>query len=213
MRPRIQLALDTTDLAVALDAAVELREYVNIIEAGTHLLLAEGLRVVALLRALFPEKIILADTKIIDSGDVLAAAACAAGADIITVVGAASTSTIEKTAAAARAAGKQVLLDHLADKWDTPEILKKSMLEVDYVGLHLPKDLQSSSSMDASDLSSVLALFTKPVFLAGGIEPALVSTMVGLPVAGFIVGKYLLHGPQRVEKASALKNIVDQWEK
>lgn len=213
MRPRIQLALDTTDLAVALDAAVELREYIDIIEAGTHLLLAEGLRCVTLLRALFPEKIILADTKIIDSGDVLAAAACAAGADIITVVGAASVSTIEKTAAATRAAGKQVLLDHLADKWDTPEILKKSMLDVDYVGLHLPKDLQDSSSMDASVLSSALTLFTKPVFLAGGIEPALVSTMVGLPVAGFVVGKYLLQGPQRVEKARALKNIVDQWEK
>jgi 3-hexulose-6-phosphate synthase len=86
MKPKIQLALDTSDLGFALKTAWELQEYVDIIEAGTHLLLAEGLRCVRLLKDLIPEKVVLADTKIIDSGDVLAEAACSAGADVITVV-------------------------------------------------------------------------------------------------------------------------------
>ena len=50
MKPKIQLALDTTDLGFALKAAWELQEYVDIIEAGTHLLLAEGLRCVIYLK-------------------------------------------------------------------------------------------------------------------------------------------------------------------
>jgi 3-keto-L-gulonate-6-phosphate decarboxylase len=212
IKPKIQLALDTTDLDCALQAAWELHDYVDIIEAGTHLLLAEGLRCVSLLRKLFPEKILLADTKIIDSGDVLTAAACAAGADVVTVVGAASQPTILKAADTAHAAGKQVLLDHLSKDWNTPDILAKSMLDVDGIGLHLPKDLQDSSRLDFDTLRKALLNFSTPTYLAGGVEPDLVRKMVGLPIGGFVVGNYLLKGPNRVEKARELKNIIDQWD-
>ncbi len=212
MKPKIQLALDTTDLGYALQVAWELHDYVDIIEAGTHLLLAEGLRCVSLLHQLFPEKILLADTKIIDSGDVLTATACAAGADVITVVGAASQTTILKAAGATHAAGKQVLLDHLSTDWITPDILSKSALDVDCIGLHLPKDIQNSSALSADILRKALVNFSKPTFLAGGVELDLVRKMVGLPIGGFVVGKYLLKGPNRVEKARELKNIIDQWD-
>jgi 3-keto-L-gulonate-6-phosphate decarboxylase len=210
-KPKIQLALDTSDLGFALQAAWELRDYVDIIEAGTPLLLEEGLRCVSLLRTLFPDKILLVDSKIIDGGDVLAAASCAAGADVITVVGAASQSTILKAAVAAHAAGKQVLLDHFSTDWNTPDILAKSMLYVDCIGLHLPKDLQDSSVLDADTLRKLLVNFSKPIYLADGVEPGLIRKMVGLPIGGFVVGKFLLQGPDRVEKARELKNIIDQW--
>jgi 3-hexulose-6-phosphate synthase len=211
MRPKIQLALDTTDLGFALKAAWELQDYVDIIEAGTHLLLAEGLQCVSLLHKLFPEKTILADTKIIDSGDALAAAACSAGAGVITVVGAASQSTIMKAVEAAHAAGKRVLLDHLSTDWDSPDFLTKSILDVDSIGLHLPKDLQDSTSLDTEILQKTLDNFSKPIFLAGGVEPELVRKMIGLPIEGFVVGKYLLEGSNRVEKARKLKNLISQW--
>jgi 3-keto-L-gulonate-6-phosphate decarboxylase len=212
MKPKIQLALDTTDLDYALQAAWELHDYVDILEAGTHLLLAEGLRCVSLLRKLFPEMILLADTKIIDSGDVLAGIACTAGADVITVVGAASQSTILKAAAAAHKAGKQVLLDHLSNDWSTPDILIKSALDVDSIGLHLPKDLQESSELDADSLRKALVNLSKPIYLAGGVKPDLIRKMSGLPIEGFVVGNYLLKGPNRVEKALELKNIIDDWD-
>ena len=211
MKPKIQLALDTTDLSFALKAAWELHEYVDIIEAGTHLLLVEGLRCVRLLKDLFPEKVLLADTKIIDSGDVLAEAACSAGADVITVVSAASQPTILKAASASHSTGKKVLLDHLSSEWDPPDFHAKAALDVDYVGLHLPKDLQDSTLLDINTLRKTLKNFTKPIFLAGGLEPELVRKMIGLPIAGFVIGKYLLEGSNRIEKASELKNLINQW--
>lgn len=211
MKPKIQLALDTNDMSFALKTAWELQCYVDIIEVGTHLLLAEGLRCVNLLKNLFPEKTLLADTKIIDSGDVLAAAACAAGADIVTVVGAASQTTIQKAVDAAHAAGKQVLLDHLSTEWLTPDIQLKSGLDVDCIGLHLPKDLQDSFSIDTHLLLEALNNLSKPVYLAGGIDAGLVEKMIGLPIEGFVFGKYLLAGPNRAGKARELIKVIDQW--
>ena len=159
MKPKIQLALDTSDLGFALRTAWELQEYVDIIEAGTHLLLMEGLRSVRLIKELFPEKVVLADTKIIDGGDVLAKAACSAGADVVTVVSAASQTTILKAINAAHSAGKKVLLDHLSTDWDSPDFLDKAALDVDYIGLHLPKDLQDSTKLDAEILQRHLIIF------------------------------------------------------
>jgi len=211
MKPKIQLALDTTDLGFALKIAWELQEYVDIIEAGTHLLLVEGLRCVRLLKNLFPEKVVLADTKIIDSGDVLAEAACSAGADVITVVSAASQATILKAASAAHSAGKKVLLDHLSTEWDLPDILAKAELAVDYVGLHLPKDLQDSNKLNAEILRKALKNISKPIFLAGGVERELIKKMTGLPIEGFVIGKYLLEGTNRIGKARELKDLMNQW--
>jgi 3-keto-L-gulonate-6-phosphate decarboxylase len=211
MKPKIQLALDTSDLGFALKAAWELHECVEIIEAGTHLLLAEGLRCVRLLKDLFPEKVVLADTKIIDGGDMLAKDACSSGADVITVVSAASQPTILKAASAAHLAGRKVLLDHLSTEWDSLDILTKAALDVDYVGLHLPKDLQDSTKLEANVLGKAINNFTKPIYLAGGVEPELVRKMIGLPIEGFVIGNYLLEGSNRTEKARALKNLVNQW--
>ena len=211
MKPKIQLALDTSDLAFALNTAWELQEYVDIIEAGTHLLLAEGLSCVRLLKDLFPEKTVLADTKIIDGGDALAKDACNAGADVVTVVSAASRVTISNAASAAHSAGKKVLLDHLSTSWDSPEIQTKAGLDVDYIGLHLPKDLQDSTKLEANVLQNALKNFSKPIFLAGGVEPDLVRKMIGLPIEGFVVGKYLLEGSHRIEKARELQDLINQW--
>ena len=211
MKPKIQLALDTSDLGFALKTAWEFQDHVDIIEAGTHLLLAEGLRCVRLLKDLFPEKIVLADTKIIDGGDALAKDACSAGADVITVVSAAAQLTILKAANAAHSAGKKVLLDHLSTDWDSQDFLSKAALDVDYVGLHLPKDLQDSTKLDADILQKALKNFSKPIFLAGGVEPELVRKMIGLPIEGFVIGKYLLEGSNRIEKARDLKDLINHW--
>ena len=60
--PLLQIALDNITLSGALKSAKAVGDEVDIIEAGTILCLAEGMEAVRCLRALYPEKIILADT-------------------------------------------------------------------------------------------------------------------------------------------------------
>ena len=61
--PLLQIALDNTTLSGALKSAKAVGNEVDVIEAGTILCLAEGMEAVRCLRALYPDKIILADTK------------------------------------------------------------------------------------------------------------------------------------------------------
>ena len=61
--PNLQVALDHSDLQGAIKAAVSVGQEVDIIEAGTVCLLQVGSELVEVLRSLFPDKIIVADTK------------------------------------------------------------------------------------------------------------------------------------------------------
>ena len=61
--PNLQVALDHSDLQGAIKAAVSVGHEVDVIEAGTVCLLQVGSELVEVLRSLFPDKIIVADTK------------------------------------------------------------------------------------------------------------------------------------------------------
>lgn len=60
--PNLQVALDHSNRPDAVAAAVSVGHEVDIIEAGTVLLLEVGGEVVQTLRNIFPDKIIVADT-------------------------------------------------------------------------------------------------------------------------------------------------------
>ena len=69
MKPIVQISLDLTDINEALEtAALALRAGVDWLEAGTPLILAEGLHGVRALRAAFPNVPIVADLKTMDGG-------------------------------------------------------------------------------------------------------------------------------------------------
>ena len=67
--PIVQLSLDLVSLDEAIEtASIGVAAGVDWLEAGTPLLLAEGLRAVEALRARFPERPIVADVKTMDGG-------------------------------------------------------------------------------------------------------------------------------------------------
>ena len=94
-RPRLQIALDKTDLPSALAPLQRAAPQIDIIECGTVLVLAEGLRAVREIRALFPDKEILADIRIAEAGKLLSQMAFEAGASLVSVVAGASMTTAE----------------------------------------------------------------------------------------------------------------------
>ena len=79
--PNLQVALDHSDLQGAIKAAVSVGHEVDVIEAGTVCLLQVGSELVEVLRSLFPEKVIVADTKCADAGGTVAKNNAVRGAD------------------------------------------------------------------------------------------------------------------------------------
>lgn len=118
-RPLLQLALDTQNLQSAVGAAMAARACVDIVEAGTVLILSEGLRAVEVLRRSFPDATLVADIRIGRAGAKFARMAFDAGADNVTVLGEAPADVIDETLAAAHERGCGVEVE-LAEAW-TPE--------------------------------------------------------------------------------------------
>src|SRR4051812_35595433 len=113
--PIVQLSLDLTSLEEALEtAAVGVAAGVDWLEAGTPLLLAEGLRAVEGLRKRFPDYPIVADLKTMDGGYLEAEMMAKAGATFVVVMGRAHEATIRRVVDAGRDFGVKVMGDNLA---------------------------------------------------------------------------------------------------
>ena len=67
-RPNLQVALDHSDLPSAIKAIKTVGDIVDIIEVGTILILQAGDQAVRCIRAMYPDKTIVADTKCADAG-------------------------------------------------------------------------------------------------------------------------------------------------
>src|SRR3954452_5382072 len=111
----VQISLDLTNIDEALEtAAMALRAGVDWLEAGTPLILAEGLHGVRKLRETFPQVPIVADLKTMDGGYLEAEMMFKAGATHVVVMARAHEETIKCVVQAGKDFGGQVMGDSLA---------------------------------------------------------------------------------------------------
>ncbi len=114
MKPVVQISLDLTDINEALATAeMALRAGVDWLEAGTPLILAEGLHGVRALRERFPETPIVADLKTMDGGYLEAEMMAKAGATHVVVMARAHEETMKCVVQAGRDHGVGVMGDNL----------------------------------------------------------------------------------------------------
>lgn len=167
----MQLSLDKGDLNEALDIVEETRESVDIVEVGTPLALRCGAQAIAAIKERYPGKQVLADFKIMDGGEYEAGIAFEAGADIVTVLGAASDATIGGAVSAARRYKKETMVDliEIADiRRRLPQIEK---LGADYLCVHTAVDVQNGSNSPMTELLIARQIVTTAkLAIAGGLN-------------------------------------------
>ncbi len=114
MKPIVQISLDLISLDDALDhAGMAMRAGVDWLEAGTPLILAEGMRAVRTLREHFPDTPIVADLKTMDGGWLEAEVMAKAGASHVVVMARAHEETIKEVVKAGKDFGIGVMGDNL----------------------------------------------------------------------------------------------------
>ncbi|HOL41998.1 MAG TPA: bifunctional 5,6,7,8-tetrahydromethanopterin hydro-lyase/3-hexulose-6-phosphate synthase [Methanospirillum sp.] len=112
--PYLQVALDIVDMGKLRSVLSSLPENDHlIIEAGTPLIKKFGLQVISEIRAVKPNAFIVADMKILDTGNLEARMAADSSADAVVMSGLAPTSTIEKAIIEARKTGIYSVIDML----------------------------------------------------------------------------------------------------
>jgi 3-hexulose-6-phosphate synthase/6-phospho-3-hexuloisomerase len=142
--PRLQIALDLLNLKTALKIASKVVNSVDIFEAGTPLIKAEGIKVVKELKNKLPEKMILADMKTLDVGWVEVSLAADSGADIVSISGLAPDEVVQESVRAAKE--KKVLLkaDLLGVKEQVNRAIELKKLGVDIICAHTAIDQEKS---------------------------------------------------------------------
>jgi 3-hexulose-6-phosphate synthase/6-phospho-3-hexuloisomerase len=114
MKPIVQISLDLTNIDEAIETAhLAMRAGVDWLEAGTPLILAEGLHGVRALRSEFPDTPIVADLKTMDGGYLEAEMMAKAGATHVVVMARAHEETVRCVVKAGADFGCQVMGDNM----------------------------------------------------------------------------------------------------
>jgi len=143
--PYLQVALDIVDLGKLKSVLSSLPENDHlIIEAGTPLIKKFGLNVISEIRAVKPNAFIVADMKILDTGNLEARMAADSSADAVVMSGLAPASTIEKAITEARKTGIYSVIDMLNVE-DPVSLIASLKVKPDIVELHRAIDAEHTS--------------------------------------------------------------------
>ncbi len=215
-RPRLQIALDKTDLPSALAPLQKAASKIDIIECGTVLIVAEGLRAVREIRALFPDKPILADIRIAEAGKLLSQMAFEAGASLVSVVAGASMTTVRQVCAVAAAHGGEVQVE-LADEWyDSAKARQWREAGVQHVIVKRSRDREAAGDLSwgPADVARVdeLAAMGLIVSITGGVALADLATFANHPVGIVIAGRSIVAAKEPLAAAAELQRaIAEVW--
>ncbi|EUJ31670.1 3-keto-L-gulonate-6-phosphate decarboxylase [Listeria floridensis FSL S10-1187] len=204
--PNLQVALDQSSLSDALGTVQKVGEEVDIIEAGTILCLAEGMQAVKCLRALYPDKIIVADTKCADAGSTVAENCRAAGADWMTAICSATLPTMKK--AAEEISELQVELYGNWTYQDAEDWLEAGISQAVY---HQSRDaLLAGETWGEKDLTRVkrLAEMGFRVSVTGGLEIDTLPLFQDVEVFTFIAGRSITEATDPQMAARKMKQTI-----
>lgn len=214
MRPLLQLALDETSLDNAykvLDTGVD--QVVDIIECGTILLAAEGKKAIIKLRERYPDRKLVCDFKIADSGKVVTSIFLEGKPDYLTVICSANRKTMK---AAVEEIHRQNLDTEvqleLYGNWTLDEVDVWKQIGINHVVLHHSVD--ETGGWTDSEIELVKKLCEKDinVTVTGGINYDSIELFKGLPIFCIIAGRSIRTAADPVKEAQKIKDrIIEIW--
>ena len=206
---KLQVAIDLLTIEDALALAAKVAPYVDIIELGTPLIKNMGSAVITAMKNAHPDKLVFADLKTADAGELEADIAFKAGADLVTVMGAAGNATIIGAVKAAKAHGKGVVVDTIG----YPDRVKRAQevigLGVEFVELHAGLDEQWTAGYSIQVLIDEAARAGVPVSIAGGVNIDNVTAVIKAGAQVAVAGAAIYGAEDPAAAAKALREAID----
>ena len=208
---KLQLALDLVNIPEAIEVVKEVEEHIDIVEIGTPVVINEGLKAVKEMKNAFPNLTVLADLKIMDAAGYEVSQASEAGADIITILGAAEDQSIKGAVEEAKKRGKQILEDMIAVKDIETRAKELDELGVDYICVHTGYDLQAVGKNSFEDLATIKNVVknTKTA-VAGGIKLETLPEVIKQKPDLVIVGGGIATQDNKQAAAKSIKELINK---
>ena len=206
---QLQVAIDllTTEDAIAL--ATKVAPYVDIIELGTPLIKSEGLSAITAMKDAFPDKLVFADFKTADAGELEADMAFKAGADYVTILGSTGDSTIAGAVKAAKAHGKAVVVDTIGVQDRVKRAQEVIKLGAEFVELHAGLDEQAEAGYSIQVLIDEATRAGVPVSIAGGVTLDSIKAVKESGAVVAVAGGAIYGAKDPAAAAKALKEALN----
>jgi len=189
----LQLAIDLLNKEEAAELANKVKDYVDIVEIGTPIVINEGLPAVQHLNDNIEGVKVLADLKIMDAADYEVSQAVKFGADVVTILGVAEDASIKAAVEEAHKHAKE--LDELG---------------ADYIAVHTGYDLQAEGESPLESLRQVKSVIkSSKVAVIGGIKPDTIKEVVAEDPDLVVVGGGIANADDPVEAAKQCKDAIE----
>jgi len=214
-KPLIQLALDYFDLAPALAMAQIAHKEVDILEIGTPLTKSGGMLAVKTIRKLCPDNLILADIKSPDVGGGEAKMAFDAGADWMTVLGAAPLDTIKLALEEANSRpGKEMFIELTGISDIIARAVEWRSIGIERMVYHRGWDEGNlSRSWNENDLATIQELIRMgfSISVAGGLGLDMIPFFQGVDISVFVIGRAIRETPDPAATARKFRAAINQY--
>ncbi len=206
----LQLAIDLLNKEEAAELANKVKDYVDIVEIGTPIVINEGLPSVQHLNDNVDGVKVLADLKIMDAAGYEVSQAVKFGADVVTILGVAEDASIKGAVEEAHKHGKELLVDMIAVQDLEKRAQELDALGADYIAVHTGYDLQAEGVSPLDSLRKVKAVIkNSKVAVAGGIKPETIEEVAGENPDLVIVGGGIANADDPVAAAKACKAAIE----
>ena len=206
----LQLAIDLLNKEDAAELANKVKDYVDIVEIGTPIVINEGLPSVQHLNDNIDGVKVLADLKIMDAADYEVSQAVKFGTDIVTILGVAEDASIKAAVDEAHKHGKQLLVDMIAVQDLEKRAKDLDDLGADYIAVHTGYDLQAEGQSPLESLRKVKSVISNSkVAVAGGIKPDTIKDIVAENPDLIIVGGGIANADDPVEAAKQCRAAIE----
>lgn len=210
--PMLQVALDNQSMDDAYRTTRLIANEVDIIEVGTILCVAEGVRAVRDLKALYPDRIVLADAKIADAGKILSRMCFEANADWVTVICCADINTTKGALEVAREFNGDVQIE-LTGFWTWEQAQEWRDAGIGQVVYHRSRDAQAAGvAWSEADIGAIRRLSDMGfrVTVTGGLALDDLPLFKGIPIHVFIAGRSIREAASPVAAAREFKRTIAQ---
>ena len=207
---KLQVAFDLQSSDEVLNFIEKNGDLIDIVEIGTPLIIKEGLKSVLKIKKKLPKQTVLADLKIMDAGFLEAQIGFDAGADIITVLGLASTKTLNGVKQSAVENEKEVMVDMINHPYPEKKWNELKNLEMGFCCLHTANDDTKYGETPLNDLKRFYNFHGgKNIAVAGGINPDLIQNINIFHPEIVIVGGYIANSRNQRDALEEIHQAMD----
>ena len=210
-RPILQVALDLLELeraiAIAREAVLGGADWV---EAGTPLIKSVGMEAVRRLRAEFPDREIVADMKIADTGTLEVEMAAKSGSSIVCILATADNEVVREAVRAKHLYGVRIMADLINSPDPVARAGELEEMGVDIIAAHAGIDQQMVGLTSVDLVKELAGKISVPIAVAGGLDAASAAEAVRSGAGIVIVGGNIVRSGDVTASTKRIRKAIDR---